>query len=116
MLSRIEIPRREWSQQLGALSKRYEGWLVSLNVETPPNPLLPEFRQLPLVGITAEARKDGTISIAVAEATGDQVTHTIHAPTHVFLERTGSGESAAIEVDSADGARAVLQLRTGKGK
>ena len=109
----IEIPRREWSGKLDEFSRMHEGWLVSLEITTAQSiGVQPKFRLMPLVGITAEPIDGGTISIAVAEPTGDHVTHTMRSPTHVFVEETNAGAQAALEIDSADGMKAVLRFRT----
>jgi hypothetical protein len=109
----IEIPRRDWSGRLDEFSRMHEGWLVSLDIVMAQSiGAQREFRQLPLVGITAEPSGGGTISIAVAEPTGDQVTHMIHSPTHVFVDKTETGANAALEIESADGTKAVLRFRT----
>ena len=71
-----------------------------------------EFKQMPLAGITAEPAGGGTISIAVEEPDGDHLTHMIHKPTHVFIEKTKTGADAALEIASADGTKAVLHFRT----
>ena len=84
---------------------------------TPSNPPRPEFRQLPLVGITAEPFNHGTISIAVAEATGEQLTHTIHSATRVLVDKTKTGANAALEeFEYSDGVKAVLQFRSHNAK
>ena len=98
--------------RLDEFSRMHEGWLVSLDITGQSIGAQREFRQMPLVGITAEPIDGGTISIAVAEPTGDHVTHTIHSPTHVFLDRTEKGANAALEIESADGTKAVLRFRT----
>ena len=106
----IQIPQEEWNTRLNKLSQAFEGWLVSLDVIARSDGELREFRQVPLVGITAEP--GGPIVIAVAEPTGDHVTHIIRSPTRVLLEKTSSGANAALEVCSADGTRAILRFRT----
>ena len=108
----IEIPQRDWSARLDEFSRIHEGWLVSLDIMAQSIGAQPEFRQLPLVGITAEPSDGGTISIAVAEPTGEHLTHTIHSPTHVFIEKTNAGANVALEIESADGTKAVLRFRT----
>ena len=109
----IEIPRSDWSGRFDEFSRRHDGWLVSLDiVMAPSDGPQREFRQLPFVGIVAERAGGGTISIAVAEPTGEQVTHMIHSPTHVFLKKTRTGADAALEIESADGLKAILRFRT----
>jgi hypothetical protein len=109
----IEISRRDWSGRLDEFSRMHEGWLVSLDIVMARSiGAQREFRQMPLVGITAEPIDGGTITIAVAEPAGGHVTHTIHSPTHVFLDRTEKGANAALEIESADGMKAILRFRT----
>jgi putative phosphoribosyl transferase len=108
-----EIPQRDWSGKLDELSRIHEGWLVSLDiVMAQAIGAQHEFRQMPLVGITAEPTNGGTITIAVAEPTGEHVTHMVHSPMHVFIEKTREGKHAALEIDSADGTKAVLKFRS----
>jgi Family of unknown function (DUF5335) len=113
----IEIPRNEWSKRFDELSRKHEGWLVSLDIDMAEAPgAQREFRLLPLVGITAEPAGGGTITISVAEPAGDQVTHTIHSPTRVSIEKTQTGANAALQVESADGTKAVLHFRSKAGR
>jgi hypothetical protein len=105
----ISIPQRDWGSRLDEFSRMHEGWLASLAIMTQPNGELREFRQMPLVGVTAGP--SGGITIAVAEATGDHVTHTIYSPKQVLLEMTEAGADAALEINSVDGSKAILRFR-----
>ena len=108
----VEISRGEWRRTFDAFSQVYGGWLVSLDIVMPPPAgTQEEFHLMPLVGITAEPFDGGAVTISAAAPTGAQITHTIHSPTHIFVEKTGTGANAAVTVDSADGAKAVLRLR-----
>ena len=106
----LTIPPEQWTARLNKLSQSFEGWLVSLDVFPRADGQLREFRQIPLLGITAEP--NGPIVISVAEATGAHVSHIIHAPTRVRLNKTNSGWNAALEIESADGEKAVLRFRS----
>jgi hypothetical protein len=108
----VEIPRRDWMGSLNEFTRMHEGWLVSLDVLAQSIGAQLEFRELPLVGITAEPGDGGTILIAVARSAGDHLTHTIHSPTQVSIERTDAGADAAVEIKSADGTTAILRFRT----
>ena len=108
----IEVPRREWSSRLDEFSRIHDGWLVSLVIKAKSAGEQREFRLMPLVGITAEPTDGGTISIAVAEPTGENLTHMIHAPPRGSVEETDAGATAALEIESADGTKAVLRFRT----
>ena len=108
----IEIPRREWTVRLDEFSRVHEGWPVSLDIVGSPFGPQSEFRQMGLMGVTAEPRDGGTILMTVAVPMGGCLTHTIHTPVRVFIEETDAGAEAALEIDSADGTKAILQFRT----
>jgi len=107
----IEIPRREWNDRLDEFSRVHEGWPVALGILGEPIGAQPEFRLLSLAGVTAEPCDGGTISITAALPEGGFFTHTIHSPVHVFIEATDAGADAALEIESADGTKAILQFR-----
>ena len=106
----VNIPRDQWSTRFKKISQAFDGWLVSLDIVARPIGMLREFRQMPLIGITAEP--DGPITIAVAEPGGDHLTHIIRSPTRVQLDKTEAGANAALEIDSADGTTSILRFRT----
>jgi hypothetical protein len=107
----LEIPARDWSRVLDEFSSVHEGWLVSLDLKAPAIGAQREISRLPLVGVTAESgANDPTITIAAARRDGEHISHIIHAPTHVRLERTTDGADVALEVESADGTAAVLRF------
>lgn len=109
----VEIPRRDWTIRLEEFSRVHEGWPVSLDILAPLLGAQSEFRQLGLAGITAEPTDGGTIAMTVAVPPGGFHTHTIHSPVHVFIEETDEGAEAALEIESADGTKAILQFRIG---
>jgi len=41
-----------------------------------------------------------------------EITHTIQAPSHLWVERTDAGADAALATESADGAKTILRFRT----
>ena len=106
----LTIPPDQWTARLNKLSQSFEGWIVSLDVIPRANGQLHEFRQIPLLGITAEP--NGPIVISVAEVTGAHVSHVIHTPTRVLLSKTDSGWDAGLEIESVDGEKAVLRFRS----
>src|SRR5436305_10779224 len=99
-----EIPRAEWVEFLDGFSRQHEGWLVTVEVFGAEIGAQVEAQQLPLVGITAELKRDGekSISIIAGEETEAHITHTVTQPPHVRLEQTESGADAALQIESAD--------------
>lgn len=109
----IEIPPKQWSDRLDEFSRTHEGWPVALDILGESIGAQAEFGLLSLAGVTAEPSFGGTISITAALPAGGLLTHRIHAPVHVFIEETDGGADAALEIESADGTKAILQFRIG---
>lgn len=109
----IEIPRRQWSDRLYEFSRRHEGWPVALDILGESIGAQSEFGLLSLADVTAEASCAETISITAVLPSGGLLTHTIHAPVHVFIGETDGGADAALEIESADGTKAILQFKIG---
>jgi len=109
----IEIPRTQWINRLNEFSRAHEGWPVSLDILADSLGAQPEFRLFSLAGITADPSHGGTISITAAVPGDGFFTHTVRSPVHVFIEETDAGAEAALEIESADGTKAILQFRIG---
>ena len=109
----IEIQPARWPQALEEFSALHEGWLISVDILAPAIGAQPEVRDLPLTGVVAERQKTGdTITISAARLGAGQITHTIHAPTRVWIERTHDGADVAMQIESAEGTTTILRLKT----
>ncbi len=109
----IEIPRRRWIDRLNEFSRAHEGWPVSLDILSDSLGAQREFQLFSLAGITADPSHGGMISITATVPRGGFFTHTVHSPVHVFIAETDAGAEAALEIESADGTKAILQFRIG---
>ena len=107
----LEIPRRQWIDRLDEFSRAHEGWPVALDILGEAIGAQPQFRLLSLAGVTAEPTEGGRISITVTLQSGGFLTHTVDAPVHVFIEQTDAGDEAALQIEAADGTKAILQFR-----
>jgi len=109
----VEIPRDAWPQALDQFSVIHEDWLISVDVLAPAIGAQPEVHDLPLVGLVAEPRDGGgIITISAARPGVGQITHTIHSPTRVWIERTDEGADAALQIESAAGTTTIVRIRT----
>jgi hypothetical protein len=109
-----EVPRDEWKRFFDNLSRKQEGWEVTLEVFGPEIGDQIEERHMFLAGITAELTdkdKGDMIEIMIGGKPGDHVTHTIAAPILVELQQTDLGIDSALRIKSADGTTALLYLR-----
>jgi hypothetical protein len=107
----VEIPRRTWGDRLDEFSREHEGWPVALDILSESIGAQSEFHLLSLAGVTAEPYGGETISITATLPSGGFFTHTIHSPVRVFIETTDAGADAALEIESANGTKAILQFR-----
>jgi len=105
------IPRDEWTGFFDRLSRRHEGWEVTLEVLGPDIGDQVEERHMFLSGVTAEM-PDGNekIAIMMGGRPSDHVTHIITAPTRVDLQKTDLGIDATLQIKSADGTTSLLHL------
>ncbi|MBI2876197.1 MAG: DUF5335 family protein [Candidatus Tectomicrobia bacterium] len=108
-----EIPRNEWAQFFDNFSRRYRGWLVTVEVLGPDIGAQIEAHELPLEGITTEVKEDGEeiISILGKEPMA-HITHTIAAPTHVRLKQAEEGIAEAVEIESASRTKILILLHS----
>jgi hypothetical protein len=107
-----EVPRCEWSKFFDNLSRKQQGWEVTLEVFGPEIGNQVEERHMFLAGITAEVADGGDkIEIMMGENARGHVTHMITAPTLVELQQTDLGVNSALQIKSADGTTSLLHLR-----
>jgi hypothetical protein len=108
----VEVFATDWPRALDEFSANHEGSLVSLVLLAPALGAQLEFRELPLLGITVErGSRDPTITITAARSHDEHTTHVIHSPTTVRIERTNDNSDVALEIESAEGMTALLELR-----
>jgi len=109
-----EIPRDEWITFFDNLSRRQEGWEVSLEVFGPDIGDQILERHLFLSGITAEVTdkvgRGDTIEMMMGGKRSGHVTHTITAPILVELQQTDLGVDSALQIKCADGTTSLLHL------
>lgn len=114
VMQTLEIQPARWSRALEEFSVIHEGWLVSVDVIAQSLGAQPEVSNLPLMGVVAEigSRREPVVTVAAGLLDGQQITHTIQAPTRIWIERTDEGADAAMEIESADGTKTILRLKT----
>jgi hypothetical protein len=109
----IEVPQKQWARTLDEFSTMHAGWLVSLDLLGPELGVQPQIRELPLHGVTAETDvPNPAITIAAGRGDGEHISHIIHAPTHVRIERTNEGADVALQIESGEGEAAILRFKT----
>jgi len=105
-----EIPRGEWESFLEAFSRRHQGWLVTVEVLREKLGAQTEVRDLPLQGIFSE--RDGRrITILVGRDAQKHLAHVVESPGRLWVEVAEGGAEAALEVESEDATKTILEFR-----
>jgi len=109
----LEIPREAWRPALDTFTAIHAGWLVSLEILDPAIGAQPEIENLPLLGVSVEHPEgEGDITISAGRPDTPNITHTIHAPSRVDIERRDDGAVVALQIEAADGTKAILRFLT----
>ena len=106
-----EVPARDWTTFFDSFSRSHRGWLVRLSVLDFKLGAQVEAIELPLQGIVADSHERGiAIQLGVRP---DDLEHSVRQPRRVWVESAGDGDEAeaALEIESADGTRAILEFR-----
>lgn len=105
-----QIPQGEWAAFLNSFNSRHQGWLMNLEVFGPEIGAQVEGSWLVLEGLADEydENRGNTILIMAGDKREDHVTHAISRATEISLEKTDSGEDAALSIRGGDGNRTLL--------
>jgi hypothetical protein len=111
-MSTQEISHSDWSRFLDDFSRQHQGWLTRVEVRRPDIGDKIEAEGLPFHGITYDLKGSSrnNISIVLGKNTVENETHTIVNPTHVRFEQADQGGIQSIEVESEDGAKAIVRF------
>jgi hypothetical protein len=109
-----EISRDEWRTFFDSFSRQYEGWLATLELLGDEIGAQQQGRELALAGVSLASggEEPEAISIGLGITPDERVSHAITQPTRVWLEKTDQGAIAALQIESADGTKALLRFRS----
>jgi Family of unknown function (DUF5335) len=106
------VPHAEWFTFFRDFTERRAGHPVILRVMNPKLGSQVEAHDLPLMGLVAGATGRGPISIHVGDSTTGNIEHEVPDPVSVWVEVSPEGEEAAIEIESEDGTKTILEFET----
>ena len=108
-----EIKREEWPAFFDGFSRRHEGWLVTIELLDEKLGDQIEVEDQALKGIVAEGKREPkVIEIFTANSPKEHATHIIDKPTTVWVEETGEGAEAALQIESEDHGKTLLRFRS----
>jgi hypothetical protein len=106
-----DIPREQWVRFFDDFSKNHEGWIVTLEVVGSDIGDQKEASRLPLVGISADVKShENRVEIIVGGRPSADVTRFIERPKHVWVKESRIPGDEAIEVESEDGIKTLLNF------
>jgi hypothetical protein len=103
------VKQSNWTAFFDAFSRRHQGWRARLTILDPKLGAQVEAVELPLQSVVADERGRG-ITIDLGERAGD-VEHSVRNPRRVWIELGEDGSEAAIEIESSDGTKTILEFR-----
>ncbi len=106
------LPREEWGAFFDDLSRQYEQGMVSVDVSGDGLSEQPILQSLPLLGIQVNTKGSdaGSITIIAGEGIDTAISHTIAAPTAIYVARDADGSIAAVQIDAPEPAQTRIHF------
>ena len=104
-----EIPREGWADYLALLSSLERDHWVRIEMESPELGEQPLASRLPLIEIALEEKgsDQGSVEIIVGRP-GDEITHRISAPDHIYADESESGELECLDIEGTDHVKTLI--------
>ncbi|MFP2924472.1 DUF5335 family protein [Pyxidicoccus sp. 3LG] len=104
-----EIPREGWADYLALLSSLERDHWVRIETENPDIGDQPVASRLPLVEIGLEEKGSdmGAVEIIVGRP-GDELTHRILKPDHIYADESESGELECLDIEDAEHGKTLI--------
>ena len=106
----VGVRPEAWTPFFDAFSRSHQGWLMNLTVLDPKLGAQVEALELPLQGVVADTRgRDITIQLGRMP---NDVEHSVRRAKRVWVELGDDDAEAAVEIESEDGTKAILEFRS----
>jgi hypothetical protein len=106
----IEIPRDSWHNFFSRFSIEHETQFVAVEVMGGDIGAQIEGRSLLLSGISEGDQHGESLALTFDALDGEHLTHMVHKPTHVRVQRTADKTDEALEIQSADGTTTLVRF------
>ena len=105
-----EIARDKWSEFFAELGRRRSNAPATVRVLHPNLGAQVEARELPIAGIAFDEKAGGSIELLLGGRPGTNLEHDIRSPRRVSVESSDQGDEVALEIESEDGTRTLLEF------
>jgi hypothetical protein len=104
-----EIPREGWADYLALLSSLERDHWVRIETESPEMGEQPLASRLPLGEIALEEKGSdhGSVEIIVGRP-GDEITHRIPQPDHIYADESENGELECLDIEGTDHSKTLI--------
>lgn len=110
------VPKSEWFRFFDDFTRRHLGRISTVHVFSPRIGSQIEARDMPLEGIVSSPDATGPISIHLGAAPPRaHIEHEIGEPKQVWVELSENGIEKALEVESKDGTKTMLEFGAARG-
>ena len=107
-----EIPVAEWFEFFQSFSQQHDRAIVGVEVMSSEIGAQVEGRELRFRGLSSDqTSQPPTLFLSLETTQGDNVTHAVPTPTHIWLEQTPAGADLALQIEAADRSRTLLRFR-----
>jgi len=107
-----EIPQSQWIESLNDLSRRHQGWRISVEVLSQDLGAQPLVDDMPLLGLRFDPQgsEAGDIVIEIGDATEHLMNHHVDRPDQLWLSEMQPGAEVDIEIEAEGGNKTLLRL------
>ncbi len=106
-----EISSTEWFDYFGRFNREHDGQLSTLRILNTGFGAQVEARNLPFVGIVAGRSAPSPIEISLGRGVSTtHIEHNLPDPVRVFVQSGADGRELAIEIESKDGTKTILEI------
>lgn len=104
-----EIPKEGWEDYLALLSNIERDHWVRIETNSSEMGEQPLAERLPLVeiGLEKKGSDQGAIEI-IAGRPGDEITHRILKPDHIYAEESDSGDLECLDIEDSDRVKTLI--------
>ncbi len=106
-----EIPSSHWFDYFSRFNKEHDGEKATLRILSPGFGAQVEARNLPLEGVVSGHGKTHEITITLGRGLSTHIEHVVTDPVRVWVQLGADGRETAIDIESKDGIKTILEIR-----